>query len=110
MVGDPAGDGGREGGGVWSPRPTGDEGTARRVVVPYGGKKLWIIFPGGALQSGLSCPSGAIHLLYGGKNPSHGAKCEQGPTPWGFGPVCAKAECSAIEAPILWMGASGFSR
>ena len=40
MVGDPAGDGGREGGGVWSPRPTGDEGTARRVVVPYGGKKL----------------------------------------------------------------------
>ena len=39
--------------------------------------------PGGAPQGGLSCPFGAIHLLYGGKHSSHGATCERGPAPRG---------------------------
>ena len=44
---------------------------------------FYIIFRRGAPQGGLSCPFGAIHLLYGGKHSSHGATCERGPAPKG---------------------------
>ena len=43
---------------------------------------FYIIFRRGAPQGGLSCPFGAIHLLYVAKNSSHGATCEEGPALW----------------------------
>ena len=55
-----------------------------------------IIFRRGAPQGGLSCPSGAIHLLYVAKNSSHGAACEKGPAPVGAGPFLRQ---SGVRGP-----------
>ena len=55
-----------------------------------------IIFPGGAPQGGLSCPFGAIHLLYAGENPFQAASVDHGRPwrPWSARsqPVCPFAE------------------
>ena len=68
------------GSGERSQKPSGTAGGSLGGFAPCvsaasGGGKNVTIFPGGAPQGGLSCPFGAIHLLYGGKNSSHGAKC-----------------------------------
>ena len=59
---------------------------------------FYIIFRRGAPQGGLSCPFGAIHLLYVAKNSSHGATCGKGPAPVGPDPFRAKAEREAPPA------------
>ena len=48
---------------------------ASQSLPPAGGKEILIIFCRGAPQGGLSCPFGAIHLLYLTEKYNSGCKC-----------------------------------